>query len=160
MATRYLGARSSSASRASALARKVTTPYNTQPNSPERPLLTSHQVTFEKDSQRQQRFNVEAIVFDNTAQAVLSLWEEASASAASWKPSETVLLISRPGYKEDRRASNIVVNAQTWVEVDPAMQDADWLREYARKLVKRDHVNLAFPEDGECGTSKMDGEDC
>lgn len=40
------------------------------------------------------------------------------------------------------------LTAETHVEIDPAIWDARWLREYARNLTKRDHVNPPYPENG------------
>lgn len=34
------------------------------------------------------------------------------------------------------------------MDVDPCMEDAYWLRGHAERLVKREHVNQPFPEDG------------
>ena len=36
----------------------------------------------------------------------------------------------------------------THVDVDPCMIDAYWLRGYAQRLTKREHVNQPFPEGG------------
>ena len=88
---------------------------------------------------------VEVIVFDETHETVLKLWEALVGSAATWKPSHTVLLLSNPGYRGDYKGS-LSINAETIVDVDPAMYDADWLRRHAQKLAKRDHVNPPFPE--------------
>jgi len=41
--------------------------------------------------------------------------------------------------------------------VDPCMADADWLRGFAQRLVKRDHVNEPFPEGGETPESLLNG---
>lgn len=43
------------------------------------------------------------------------------------------------------------LTAETHVEIDPAIADAEWLRKYAHNLTKREHVNLAFPENGTSG---------
>ena len=87
-------------------------------------------------------------VFDNTAAASLTLWGAALASVDLWKPSMTVLLISNPQCKIDRRV-DISLSRSTHVDVDPCMNDADWLRNFAQKLTKRDHVNPPFPEGGQ-----------
>ena len=77
---------------------------------------------------------------------MITLWGPVAASAAMWKPSHTVLLISNPRVNSERRAM-ISLTAETHVEVDPDMRDVDWLRRYAKGLTKRDHVNQQLPED-------------
>ncbi|KAF2489649.1 hypothetical protein BU16DRAFT_575344 [Lophium mytilinum] len=84
-------------------------------------------------------------LFDDTAEATLTLWGSTTASAAPWQPSHTVLLITNPGWRIDRRAW-ISVTANTHVDVDPSITDAIWLRSFAQRLTKRDHVNPPFPE--------------
>ena len=86
-------------------------------------------------------------VFDDTAEASLTLWGSGTASAASWQPSHTVLLITNPGWKIDKKAW-ISLNANTHVDVDPYFSDAVWLRSFARRLTKREHINPRFPEGG------------
>ncbi|KAI9715372.1 MAG: hypothetical protein M1812_006017 [Candelaria pacifica] len=84
-------------------------------------------------------------LFDDTAEASLTLWNTAALSASRWKPSDTVLLISSPGWKVDKNA-HLSLNSNTHVDVDPCMADADWLRGFAQRLMKREHVNQPFPE--------------
>ncbi|MCJ1298884.1 hypothetical protein MMC08_001675 [Hypocenomyce scalaris] len=84
-------------------------------------------------------------VFDDTADATLTLWGCQAASASAWKPSSTVLLVSKPALKEYTRP-NLSLTAGTRVEVDPAMADAEWLRKYAQNLTKREHVNPPYPK--------------
>ena len=92
--------------------------------------------------------NVTVGVFDDTLDATLQLWNSAAASASSWKPSNTVLLLSNPGFKSQGRPI-ITVEQKTYVEVDPSMADAFWLRNFGQSLTKREHVNPPFPKDGE-----------
>ncbi|KAI9872923.1 MAG: hypothetical protein M1830_001057, partial [Pleopsidium flavum] len=84
-------------------------------------------------------------VFDDTSEATLTLWGCVSTSAADWKPSHTILLISSPASKVDGRVW-LSLRRATQVDVDPCMADADWLRAFARRLIKREHVNEPFPE--------------
>ena len=90
---------------------------------------------------------VEINIFDDTADATLTLWACAAASASHWKPSYTILLMTNPSFKGDRRPM-LSLNQSTHVDVDPCMDDAYWLRGYAQKLTKREHVNEPFPEGG------------
>jgi len=67
-------------------------------------------------------------------------------SASSWKPSETVLLISRPGWRVDRQTW-LSVTANTTIEVDPdSIPDAVWLKNFVQRMTRRDHVNPPFPD--------------
>ena len=104
-------------------------------------------VTIKRDSETIEKDTVEVIVFDDTYEVVLALWEAITSSAATWKPSYTILLLTNPGYRGDRKA-RLCINAETVVDVDPAMYDADWLRQHGQKQAKRDHVNPPFPENG------------
>lgn len=90
------------------------------------------------------------ILFDETADAHLSLWGPMAPSAAAWKPSETILLVSRPAWRVERQPW-LSVAADTTIEVDPeCVPDAAWLRSFVRRMARREHVNLPFPEGCEC----------
>ena len=86
-------------------------------------------------------------LFDDTASAALTLWGSAAASAATWQPSRTVLLIERPGCHAERKDC-VRLTADSLVYVDPDMRDAKWLRAFAQRRTIRDHVNPVFPETG------------
>lgn len=101
-------------------------------------------VTTKKGTQAEK---IDVTVFDDTADATLTLWGCTAASAAPWKASYTILLLSYPGFKNDRRPT-LSLNQDTHVEVDPLTTEAHWLRGHAQRLTKREHVNLPFPEDG------------
>ncbi|MCJ1272264.1 hypothetical protein MMC21_000050 [Puttea exsequens] len=62
--------------------------------------------------------NVSVNVFDDTADAVLTLWGRTSNSASHLKASHTVLLITNPSFKGDRRPT-LSLNHGTIVDVDP-----------------------------------------
>ena len=91
---------------------------------------------------------VDVNVFDDTYEAALSLWNHLCPSAAAWKPSKTILLITNAGYRGEGRPT-ITISHTTQVEVDPEMHDATWLRSLAQRLTKRDYINQSFPVDGE-----------
>ena len=86
-------------------------------------------------------------VFDDTSEATLTLWGSMTTSASFWKASDTVLLLSNPGFKDDRKPT-LSIGTETHIDVDPHMSDAVWLRGFAQKMTKREHVNQPFPEDG------------
>lgn len=86
-------------------------------------------------------------VFDNTMQATLTLWGTAVASTNPWQPSVTILLITNAGFSENRQP-DVSLLANTFVDVDPCIDDAVWLRKFARKLTKKDHVNPEPPKGG------------
>ncbi|KAF2259306.1 hypothetical protein CC78DRAFT_74412 [Lojkania enalia] len=84
-------------------------------------------------------------VFDDTAEASLTLYGPTCASASRWRPSYTILLISNPSWRIDRMAF-LSLNANTRLDVDPDMNDAVWLRSFAQRLTKKEHVNPPFPD--------------
>ena len=96
----------------------------------------------------EQKELVNVIVFDHTADADLTLWGLAfSSSVDPWQPSRTVLLISGPAFNAGRRPS-IALRPHTFVDIDPNTNDAGWLRKFAQRLTKREHVNPPVPKDG------------
>jgi hypothetical protein len=91
---------------------------------------------------------VDVGIFDDTAEASFALWGPIGASVSLWRASQTVLLLTSPGVRLDRRVQ-LSVTSMTHVDVDPKMKDAEWLRKFARKLTKRESVNPVVPEGGE-----------
>jgi hypothetical protein len=87
---------------------------------------------------------VNVLLFDDTADASLSLWGSMVASAIPWKASQTVLLLSRPGWRIDRKAW-LSITSNTMIDVDPAIPDANWLRTFAQRMIRKEHVNPSFP---------------
>lgn len=75
------------------------------------------------------------------------MWDILAASATDWVPSNTILLITKPGFRTDRK-SKLLINSNTYVDVNPVMYDAELLRQHAQKMSKRDHVNPMFPVNG------------
>ena len=96
---------------------------------------------------------VNAVVFDHTADTNLTLWGTLIHSIESWRASFTVLLLSGPILHTSRQRTSISLNASTFVDVDPDFRDAHWLRKSAQRLIKREHVNLPFPEGGRSAVS-------
>lgn len=85
-------------------------------------------------------------IFDDTADATLTLYSSLCDSASSFIPSQTVLLISSPGWRIDKSAK-LSLNGNSRVDIDPNMGDARRLRVLAQRLIKRHHVNPVFPAD-------------
>lgn len=83
-------------------------------------------------------------IFDDTADALLTLYSGLCDSAASLQPSQTILLISCPGWRIDKTAK-LTLNANSRIDIDPDAGDARRLRALARRLTKREHVNPSFP---------------
>ncbi|KAL8779942.1 MAG: hypothetical protein Q9213_006705 [Squamulea squamosa] len=90
---------------------------------------------------------VNVIVFDDTCDVTLALWGRVAKSAAHWKTSYTILLLSNPGFRNDKRPT-LSINPNTYVDVDPCMGEAEWLRAFAQRLTTREVVNVPFPEGG------------
>ncbi|MCJ1432732.1 hypothetical protein MMC27_002089 [Xylographa pallens] len=88
---------------------------------------------------------VDVNVFDDTSQATLTLWNHVTDSAASWRPSHTILLITSAAFRDGGKPG-ISMTSTTQVEVDPDMRDAEWLRVFAQRMTKKEHVNQPFPE--------------
>ncbi|KAL9585985.1 MAG: hypothetical protein Q9212_001204 [Teloschistes hypoglaucus] len=85
------------------------------------------------------------IVFDDTQEAMLSLCGGLTASAASWETGHTLLLLSNPDFRIEKRLI-LCVNFVTQVDVDPNMKDAHWLRAFAQRLTMKEAINIPFPE--------------
>ncbi|KAL8806511.1 MAG: hypothetical protein Q9182_001294 [Xanthomendoza sp. 2 TL-2023] len=90
---------------------------------------------------------VNVIVFDESHDAILALYGRVATSAAYWKTSDTVLLLSNPGFRSEKRPT-LSITPNTFVEVDPCLSDAEWLRAFAQRLTTREVVNVPFPEGG------------
>ena len=83
-------------------------------------------------------------IFDDTADASLTLYAGLCDSASSLQPSKTVLLISNPGWRIEKTAK-LSLNANSRVDIDPDVGDARRLRALAQRLTKKNHVNPPFP---------------
>ncbi|KAL5119977.1 hypothetical protein ACEQ8H_002075 [Pleosporales sp. CAS-2024a] len=87
---------------------------------------------------------VSLAIFDDTADAELTLYSVLCASALSFTPSQTILLISNPGWRIDKTAK-LSINGNSRVDVDPDLSEAHRLRALAQRLSKIEHVNPPFP---------------
>jgi hypothetical protein len=83
-------------------------------------------------------------IFDDTADASLTLYAGLCDSAPIFQPSKSVLLISNPGWRIEKTAK-LSLNANSRVDIDPDIGDARRLRALAQRLTKREHVNPPFP---------------
>ena len=84
-------------------------------------------------------------IFDDTADASLTLYGPLSDSAAVFHPSNTILLISNPGWRIEKTA-RLSLNGNSRLDIDPDMGDARRLRSLAQRLTRKEHVNPAFPD--------------
>lgn len=84
-------------------------------------------------------------VFDDTAEAVLTLYGGLIPSASSFQPSKTILLLSKPGWRIDRIAK-LSLNGTSRIDIDPDISDARRLRALAQRLTTKEHVNPPFPD--------------
>ena len=95
---------------------------------------------------------IEVVLFDDTGEITLSLWRETAESAREWLASETILLITRPSFRESTSKYGgkpiLGVNARSLVDVNPSDEwpDAKWLRNWLKDLRKRDSVKQEVPE--------------
>jgi hypothetical protein len=87
------------------------------------------------------------LLFDHTSEVKLTVWNEMIESVKSWKPGETVLLISNPGYRIGLNGKgNLGIIGSTMVDVEPEGSDAQWLREYAMGLTRKESLCLKVDE--------------
>jgi hypothetical protein len=84
-------------------------------------------------------------IFDDTADASLTLYGGLCDSASVFHPSKTVLLLSNPGWRIEKTAK-LSLNANSRIDIDPDLGDARRLRALAQRLTKKDHVNPPFPD--------------
>jgi hypothetical protein len=84
-------------------------------------------------------------IFDDTADASLTLYGPLSDSAALFTPSQTILLISNPGWRIEKTAK-LSLNGNSRLDIDPNIGDAQRLRSLAQRLTKKEHVNPTFPD--------------
>jgi hypothetical protein len=100
---------------------------------------------------------VKVNVFDDTTEATLSLWGPLCSSAVPWKASHTILLLERVGCQHRGAYFGLSLNSNTVVDIDPDIPDAHWLRAFAQRMIKKEHINPPFPDDGEFRYG-LDGE--
>jgi hypothetical protein len=91
---------------------------------------------------------VKVMVFDDTAEADLTLWGEMTISATTWIASETVLMITNPKWSLGGKRVNLSVNGNTIFDINPTIEDTEWLRGFAVRLTKKQHINPPFPYNG------------
>jgi hypothetical protein len=89
----------------------------------------------------------DVVLFDHTGEVRLTVWNEIIESAKCWKAGETVLLISNPGYRvRGNGKGELGITACTMVDVEPEGQDADWLRQFAVGLTRKESLCFNVPE--------------
>lgn len=97
---------------------------------------------------------VEVGVYDDTSSCVFKLWEDKIASAKSWSPNQTILLLSNPSCRANKYNSRfddanaeLGIDHSTMVHVDPDFAEADWLRTKVQDLAKKQSVITRFPSE-------------
>lgn len=116
------------------------------PLAPNHPYFSVHSLTEPTDINRNATTSelISLSIFDSTASASLTLYAPLCASASSFIPSRTILLISNPGWRIEKTAK-LSLNGNSRLDIDPDIPDARRLRTLARRLTTREHVNPAFP---------------
>lgn len=84
---------------------------------------------------------------DDTDEATLSLWDTTSTTPNDWQPSHTTLLISSPSLNVSHK-NWLALASDTFVDVDPCIPEAERLRGFAGRKIKREHINPTFPYEG------------
>ncbi|KAI1495171.1 hypothetical protein F5X96DRAFT_613698 [Biscogniauxia mediterranea] len=96
---------------------------------------------------------VEVGIFDDTANCMLKLWGDKVASARTWVPNKTILLILKPTCRIPERSNvhqagvypELGIGYNSIVDVDPDFAEADWLRKKVQDMSKKDSVHIPFP---------------
>lgn len=88
---------------------------------------------------------VEVGVFDDTATCTLKLWEDKIASAKTWAPSQTMLLISKPTCRAGQMPVHLGIAHNSIIDVDHEFPEVDWLRSKLKNITKRQSICLPFP---------------
>lgn len=120
-------------------------------------LLCVRSVGPQKKVQRRRREAavdlVEIGVFDDTATAVLIFWGDHVASAKSFTPNETLLMISQPTCRsfassstQGRPAAELSINYRSMVYIDPNCPTSQWLRTKISEISRRDSIVTRIPE--------------
>ncbi|KAF2742069.1 hypothetical protein M011DRAFT_413337 [Sporormia fimetaria CBS 119925] len=84
-------------------------------------------------------------VFDDTAEAILTITGSLCNSVSLWRPCHTVLLVSNPSWRLEK-TTKLGLKSNTRIDIDPDTSDALWLRSFADRLTKNEHVNPPFPD--------------
>lgn len=91
---------------------------------------------------------IEVTVFDHTAEIKMKCWSDLIESVKEWQPGKTILLFSNPVHKLDYGGKSVVsFGRNAFMDVDPEFSDAQWLRNWARKLLMRESVGVRFPQE-------------
>jgi hypothetical protein len=90
---------------------------------------------------------LELVVFDDTADIIMKLWGAMIVTAKEWKASETILLISSPGFRVEYSGKGSVgLTHSTLVDINPDFVDAHWLLKYATTAHKVESTKQDFPD--------------
>ncbi|KAI1093132.1 hypothetical protein F5B19DRAFT_451195 [Rostrohypoxylon terebratum] len=90
---------------------------------------------------------VEVGIFDDTATCILKLWGGKVPSAKTWIPNQTILLISKPTYKDNGISPEIGIGFSSMVDVNPEFPDVDWLRNKVKNMTRKQNIFIPFPSD-------------
>ncbi|KAI0601365.1 hypothetical protein F4775DRAFT_589582 [Biscogniauxia sp. FL1348] len=96
---------------------------------------------------------IEVGIFDDTANCMLKLWGDKVASARTWVPSETILLILKPTCRIPGRpnahqagvCAELGIGYNSIVDVNPDFEEANWLRKKVQDMSKKDSAHTPFP---------------
>ena len=87
---------------------------------------------------------IEIRVFDQTGEAVISLWDALAFSPSSWTPNRTVLLIYSASY--DSSKNRLLIRDNTYIDVDPHHAEANRLLDWVSDKTDPDNeVNMEPP---------------
>lgn len=112
------------------------------------------QTTFQRRRRETTVDLAEIDVFDDSTTSVLKLWGDHAASAKSFVPNQTLLLISQPtchagatrGARE-QDASELSVGYHSMIYVDPDTPQSRWMRSKITELSRKHSIVTKVPED-------------
>lgn len=91
-------------------------------------------------------------IYDDTASCIFTLWEDKIPSAKLWVPTQTVLLISQPWSRINDSTNRLTedhlqlgIGYSTFVDVDPDIPEAAWLRTKIQDMARKASVIIPFP---------------
>ncbi|ESZ98210.1 hypothetical protein SBOR_1386 [Sclerotinia borealis F-4128] len=91
---------------------------------------------------------IEVVLFDHTAEVKMKCWGDLIESVKEWLPGKTILLMSNPMHKLGFGGKGVVgFGRNTIMDVEPEFADANWLRRWARGLMRKESVGITFPNE-------------
>lgn len=112
------------------------------------------QTTFQRRRRETTIELAEIDIFDDSTTSILKLWGDHAASAKSFVPNQTLLLISQPTCHagatrgaQEQHASELSVGYHSMIFVDPDTPQSRWMRSKITELSRKHSIVTMVPED-------------